>query len=339
MNQRFCALILGLSASFLGVACGTSRDDGTSDPLITEATEGDPIILAQDPVPARHCIAETKLRSASAGTCAANGHGGRARILQADILNLVKASLVDTGPMPSSGGEAAATLLELDVPNLGNASVATAKVSSTGTATQAEAAVAKVNLAVLGIGITADVLEAKAQAGCSSSGVQTTGYSKIANLRIAGIRVDVSGSPNQTLNVAGLLRVVINEQIPSNDGIAVRALHVTALGAVLGGVDLIVSSADARVSCSAQCNGCGGGTCPGGGDAGGGNGGSGCSSGRCDAGGGNGGDPGCPSGSCGGDPPTPDAGADDCEDGGAPPEPECNADSPCAGDHVCLPSD
>jgi len=97
--------------------------------------------------------------------------------------------------------------------------------------------------------LTVDVIDARAVAVC---GPASTGATTIANLRVGGIAIEASGAPNQTIDVAGVLRVVLNEQLAWSDGIRVRALPITALGA-LQVADAIVASAEAHITCTSAC--------------------------------------------------------------------------------------
>src|SRR5207302_941265 len=152
------------------------------------------------------------------------------------------------------GGSLRENVATLDLGDLLYAEAATASVDGADAKTASHAEVAKLKAEVLGIGVSADIIEANASAACSPTGVVTTGDSLIANLRVGKSKIEITGEPNQTIEIGGVLRVIINEQLVWPDGIRVRALHVTALKAVPA-ADVIVSSAEARVACNAPCEG------------------------------------------------------------------------------------
>jgi hypothetical protein len=264
--RRLGTTMLGLMVTLSIAACGESSEG--------PSTFGDGV---QKPDPSVNpfsgtrnvCLPIEKLRLASGNSaCAASGYGGRAKVAEVKVL-VLDASAVDTGELPATGGKVDSTLLTVDVGSVLHSSTASAKVE-TARGTTARAAVENLSLSVLGIGISADVIDANASAECAPEGVQASGSSIIANLKIAGATIAITGAPNQSLDVGGLIRVVINEQVQTKSGIVVRALHVSALSA-LNVADVVVSSADARVSCTNQCTsseGTGSGSNPGSGDPG-----------------------------------------------------------------------
>jgi hypothetical protein len=148
----------------------------------------------------------------------------------------------DTGPLPPSGGFISATPVDVQT------SVADAKVLLSVTMgfdgkAESQAAVADVVL-LPGTSnqITADVLFSQSQATCSG----VSGFSNIASLTVGGQQITVTGQPDQTITVPGVLTLVINEQIvgPGNS-ITVNALHLTTVA----GIQVIVSSAESDISC------------------------------------------------------------------------------------------
>src|SRR3989442_1586725 len=69
-----------------------------------------------------------------------------------------------------------------------------------------------------------------------------TGRTNIAGLSINGIPIVPTGSPNQTIAIAGG-RVVINEHVSSAGAIVVNGLHVV----VDGVVDVVIASAKSGI--------------------------------------------------------------------------------------------
>ena len=71
----------------------------------------------------------------------------------------------------------------------------------------------------------------------------STAHKVDGDLTIGGVAVNVNVGPNTTVDVAGLAKLVINEQLPvpgADKGLTVNALHLTGLG---GAVDVVVASA------------------------------------------------------------------------------------------------
>lgn len=213
------------------------------------------------------------ISTAFAADCGPSGNrfSGRAFILSANVLgSTITAS--DTGELPGRGGTKTVGI-PLDVSILGvltaTADVATAQTSGSGETATSFAEVTGldltlVDLGVLGlgaIGVTADVIRADSSATCNASNIATaSGSSEIANLVVAGIPIEVTGVPNQTveLDVLGLVTVtlVINEQtqtetvVNNKADITVNAVHVTVSAILLGTLaDVIISSAKSDITC------------------------------------------------------------------------------------------
>jgi hypothetical protein len=98
-----------------------------------------------------------------------------------------------------------------------------------------EASVGSLGLSVAGNTISADFIMARARA---VSGAGGSGGSDIDGLSINGVRVPVTGAPNQTIPIVGGA-VILNEQQTSAGGAVVNALHVV----VSGVADVIIASA------------------------------------------------------------------------------------------------
>ena len=86
-------------------------------------------------------------------------------------------------------------------------------------------------------------MRADSQATCSA----VTGSSEIANLKIGGQSVTVTGSPNQSISVPGVFTLVINEQTSSSDG--TNNITVNALDLKLAAGPQGVSSAHSDITC------------------------------------------------------------------------------------------
>src|SRR5437016_758318 len=111
---------------------------------------------------------------------------GQATVVDATVLG-VRTVIVDTGPLPASGGAEEASLLNVNVPGLLSAEVLHATTVGQGDRVRSEASVANVALTVAGNTVTADVLSARAEADCSPSGGATvSGSSEILGLVVNG---------------------------------------------------------------------------------------------------------------------------------------------------------
>jgi len=189
------------------------------------------------------------------GQALANSFSGQATVIDGTVAGFGKITLVDTGPLPSTGGSLESSLLDANIPGLLSANVLHATTIGMGDQSRAEASVAKLNLTVAGNTIGANLLMSRARASCGPNGPSASGTSDIVDLMINGQTITVTGEPNQTINlpppIGGYVR--LNEQDQPNSGdITVSALHVF----VPGIADLFVSRAHADITCT------GGQACP-----------------------------------------------------------------------------
>ncbi len=165
---------------------------------------------------------------------------GHATALRANVLGITTV-ISEAGPISASGGQAGTSLAEASVPGLLTVGVLHASTIGEGNATRSEASTANLVLTLTGVTVEAEFLMSRANALCSS----VTATSEILGLKINGSATNVSGKPNQTINL-GIGKVVINEQSTSMGSITVNALHVI----VNGIADVVVSSAQAGITCS-----------------------------------------------------------------------------------------
>ena len=155
-------------------------------------------------------------------------------------------TLADTGPLPSQGGELDATVLTVST-TYAQADVLLSVTTGFDHTAKSEAAVADVTL-LPGTAnqVTADFVRSEAVATCSG----VSGSSELVNLQVAGQTINVSGQPNQTITVPGVLTLVINEQSSSSSGgtnsITVNALDLTTVE----GIRVIVASAHSDITCA-----------------------------------------------------------------------------------------
>jgi hypothetical protein len=111
--------------------------------------------------------------------------------------------------------------------------------------------------------IFSNQITATSSTRCTRSGESSTGSTSIAYLKIGSTVVVGDGglyapnytfTPNFTINLPtslGFLKVVINQQTPIQNGLAVNAVDVTANLADLASAQVIVAHAESDISC---CN-------------------------------------------------------------------------------------
>jgi len=181
---------------------------------------------------------------------------GEAVVASVNVLG-IKTVVSDTGPLPSSGGSLSTQLASFDLPGVLDLRLLTASTTGGSFRTSSQASVANVNVSAAGVGITASVLTSNATAqACGGNTPSVSGGSTIADLKVNGLSITVTGAPNQTVPLL-IGTLIINEQISSvstspNGGSAemlVNALHLK----VLGLADVVVSSSRAGVVCGAGC--------------------------------------------------------------------------------------
>ncbi len=165
--------------------------------------------------------------------------------MQATVLGLDPITLVDAGPLPSSGGAEGQTLLEANVPGVLSAEVLHAATSGQGSRSSSEASVAELSVTAGGNTVSAGFLMARAEAKCTAGNASVSGSSEIARLVINNDQtIVVSGAPNQTIPLPNG-RVIINEQQSGSGDITVNALHII----VDGIADVVIASAHADITC------------------------------------------------------------------------------------------
>lgn len=187
-------------------------------------------------------------------------YSGRAVVLDANVLGIVPVTLVDTGALPPEGGHLNESLLDLAVPGLISTGIAHAATVGQAKYVQSEAGVVDASLTLPGVTLTADILLGQAEALCASAKKgNVKGSSTIAGLMLNGTPINVTGKPNQTIElplVVGSVKLVLNEQIVTKSGnnaaITVNALHltVTVLGSTTA--EVVIGHAEAGVLCAKQ---------------------------------------------------------------------------------------
>lgn len=226
---------------------GTTDSNGTASCTIPSVNQ--PLTAAATvPVTAAFAGDAFYLPSSASATLLLQFLTGRAFGLSANInlalLNLTVPATPDTGQIRTANASSTTTPCTAHLGALAviNADVLCAKVTTTlapGTST-ATASVSDVTIGIPGLPvIAATAVKATSTTTCSAS----SGTTAITKLTIGGVPVNLNVPPNTTIDVAGLAKLVINEQLPvagADKGLTVNALHLTGLG---GAVDVIVASA------------------------------------------------------------------------------------------------
>jgi hypothetical protein len=169
---------------------------------------------------------------------------GQATAVRATVLGILGTTtttvLSDSGSLGGTSDARDAAQLTGTIPSLLGAEVLHAVTIGWPDEVDSEASLANLGLNVAGIGISADLVMARAS---QVSGALGSGTSSIDNLAINGVPVGVTGQPNQTVAIPGG-HIVINEQTISPGSTTVNALHVI----VNGIVDVVIASAAAGIS-------------------------------------------------------------------------------------------
>jgi autotransporter-associated beta strand protein len=147
----------------------------------------------------------------------------------------------DTGELPREGGTREASILTLNPINAVSGEVGHAFTIGQGDRTRSEASLSDVVIDASGVSVKAGFAMARALAiGQSGGSTAVAGASEIGGLVVAGFPVAVSGQVNQTVSLP-VGKLVINEQITTDVGITVNALHLT----LLDGTHAVIASAHA----------------------------------------------------------------------------------------------
>ena len=180
--------------------------------------------------------------NADAITYSGRAYGARV-VLVNPVPNILTFS--DTGNLPSGGGTLSATLLTIALgTTLSSHTISASTSGSGGVATSSAHQEMALAFSGQAAQLSADVIEAHSQATCGG----VSGSSTVTNLRFGGNAVVVTGQPNQTVSIAGVATLVINEQIVVSgaEDITVNALHLT----LATGEQVILSSAHSDVDCA-----------------------------------------------------------------------------------------
>lgn len=165
---------------------------------------------------------------------------GDAAAVRATLLG-VTTTLSDTGTLTGPNDSRDASMTTGSVPSLLTGETLHAVTLGWPDEVDSEAALSNLNMTVGGVGISADLVLARAS---QVLGAPSQGSSILNNLTINGMPISVTGLPNQTIAIPGG-QVILNEQSVSPTGaMVVNAVHVV----VTGVADVVIGSATAGVA-------------------------------------------------------------------------------------------
>ena len=153
----------------------------------------------------------------------------------------VSASLADTGNLTGAGDMEQASQLTGGIPSVLSADVLHATTSSAPDEVVSQASIADVTLTL--VGNTISLGNAVAQATAPSSG-PPSGFSQVQALVVNGVPVTVTGQPNQVISLIGGKIVLNEQQLTSNGGEVVNAVHVVLTGIA----DVVIGTASAGMA-------------------------------------------------------------------------------------------
>jgi len=177
------------------------------------------------------------------GTSEAQTVTGQASAVQATVFGALglrtTTALSKTATLSGTRDAREASLVTGSVPSLLTGEALHAVTIGWPDQVASEASLGNLAMTVAGTGISADFVMARALSVLGSAG---TGRTNINGLRINGIPIVPTGSPNQTIAIAGG-RVVINEHVSSAGATVVNGLHVV----VDGVMDVVIASAKSGI--------------------------------------------------------------------------------------------
>lgn len=237
---------LALGSGTTQQACTASTDasgtaactiEAVNQPLTDTATVPVTATFAEDP----YYLGSAANASARLQYFTERGYGVSAKV-QLPLVSVTMPPTPDTGAIRTAGA-GTTTPCTAKV----NTVVLTANALCENASTSLNPDSASVTSTVDGTTVGIVGLPVIAISGVRSTSVSTcaeaSGTTTIGKITVAGVPITVPAGPNSVVDVAGGIRLTINEQIPdhnSDKGITVNALHLTALG---GAVDVVVGSA------------------------------------------------------------------------------------------------
>ena len=169
----------------------------------------------------------------------------------------------DTGFLPTTGGNIAATTASVSIPGTLTTGVVTSNTSGgepggNVDSSQSNSTVNNLNASLIGaVTISATLVQSNTQCVCSVVPVAScSGNSVVTDIAVVAggipVTIVVSGMPNQMVTLPlGLGTIIINEQISAGPGdITVNALHVLLTPAGLASTDLVIAHSHSDIQCS-----------------------------------------------------------------------------------------
>jgi hypothetical protein len=166
---------------------------------------------------------------------------GQARAIQASIsgpTGSLTTALADTGTLSGAGDARDASQGIGTIEGLISGNTLHASTVGSPDTVASEASIADVALSVGDNTIGAAFVMARALAASKTG---TAGAVSISGLTINGVAIAITGEKNQTVSLAGG-HMLVNEQQTTDTGTSINALHI-----IVGGVDIVVASATARI--------------------------------------------------------------------------------------------
>ena len=188
------------------------------------------------------------LAKSSTVTTTATEYSGQATAINFTNIHMGPPFVIigDTGQLPSSGGNID---ISVDQTNMVGLSLDLATASTRGVDDAASSSVSLNNvsasietLALTRHNITVDTITVDASATCTASGPVTDAHSTIQGLTVDGTAVEVTGEPNQIVDL-GDASLVLNEQVlnttSTSAAIGLVAIHVIDPGCLDGFIGLV----------------------------------------------------------------------------------------------------
>lgn len=182
-------------------------------------------------------------------------YSGRATVLNAAVAGLSNVAVSDTGELPALGGDLSDAVADVAVPSLLGSITGSAATVGAGDQTDSSASVEQLDVTVLGIGVSADLIETSASAVCTGAAPSTAGSTNFTNLVVNGIPISVDLPTEISLPLGATL--FIDEQVVSASGnsesIQVNALRLNVPNPVSGEPDLanvVISASRAGITCN-----------------------------------------------------------------------------------------
>jgi hypothetical protein len=173
---------------------------------------------------------------------ASTTYGGRAYAASVSTAFSSPFYVADTGELPASGGSLGASLARTPANAVLSAQVPAAVTFGMNGGVYAAASLADVSVMLPGSGI--QVWTEFVRAACRVNNDEAVAWTEVAGLYVGGLYVPVTGAPNQTVSIPGVVTLIINEQKITLAG-DFRAVSVNALHLIVPGVaDLVLCHAN-----------------------------------------------------------------------------------------------